>query len=102
MDLGQLVAIFVPLATVFTLAVIVLLYLWLRKQDTGTQRMREIAHFIQIGANTFLRREFLTITPFAAHSHKVAEYPCHHTPPALLHLWIALALGWYVGRLVRW
>jgi K(+)-stimulated pyrophosphate-energized sodium pump len=64
MDLSQLVAIFVPLATIFTLVVIVLLYLWLRKQDAGTQRMREIAHFIQIGANTFLRREFLTITPF--------------------------------------
>jgi K(+)-stimulated pyrophosphate-energized sodium pump len=66
MDLSQLVAIFVPLTTIFTLAVIVLLYLWLRKQDAGTQRMREIAHFIQIGANTFLRREFLTIAPFVA------------------------------------
>ena len=64
MDLGQLVGISVPLTTIFTLAVIALLYLWLRKQDAGTERMQEIAHFIQMGANVFLRREFLTIAPF--------------------------------------
>ena len=64
MDLGQLVDISVPLTTVFALAVIALLYLWLRKQDVGTERMQEIAHFIQMGANVFLRREFLTIAPF--------------------------------------
>ncbi len=47
MDLGQLVGISVPLTTIFTLAVIALLYLWLRKQDAGTERMQKIAHFIQ-------------------------------------------------------
>jgi len=31
MDLGQFVGISVPLTTIFTLAVIALLYLWLRK-----------------------------------------------------------------------
>jgi Na+/H+-translocating membrane pyrophosphatase len=66
MDLGQLVGISVPLTTIFTLAVIALLYVWLRKQDAGTERMQEIAHFIQMGANVFLRREFLTIAPFVA------------------------------------
>ena len=64
MDLGQIVDISVPLTTIFALAVIALLYLWLRKQDAGTERMQEIAHFIQMGANVFLRREFLTIAPF--------------------------------------
>jgi len=63
MDLAQLVGISVPLAAAFALVVVVILYLWLRKQDTGTERMQEIAHFIQIGANAFIRREFLTITP---------------------------------------
>jgi len=64
MDLTQLAAIAIPLTAVFALAIVVTLYLWLRRQDAGTERMQEIAHFIQVGANTFLRREFLTITPF--------------------------------------
>jgi len=64
MSLNLLVNIFVPVIGVFGLAVIVGLYLWLQKQDTGTERMKEVAHFIQIGANAFLHREFLTIAPF--------------------------------------
>ncbi len=66
MYLIQLVDISVPLTAIFALAVVVALYLWLRKQDAGTERMQEIARFIQIGANTFLRREFLAIAPFVA------------------------------------
>jgi K(+)-stimulated pyrophosphate-energized sodium pump len=49
---------------IFSLVVVAILYRWLRTQDDGTERMQEIAHFIQVGANTFLRREFLTIAPF--------------------------------------
>ena len=64
MDLPQIAAVTVPLTAVFGLVVVVILYLWLRKQDAGTERMQEIAHFIQVGANAFLRREFLTISPF--------------------------------------
>jgi K(+)-stimulated pyrophosphate-energized sodium pump len=64
MDLMQLVDLFVPLTAVFALAVVVALYLWLRKQEAGTEQMQEIAHFIRIGANTFLRRELVTIAPF--------------------------------------
>ncbi len=66
MDLALLVNIFAPLIGILTLAVVAMLYLWLRKQDAGTERMQEVAHFIQIGANAFLRREFLTIAPFVA------------------------------------
>ena len=43
---------------------IILIYYWLFKQDTGTERMNELAHFIKIGANAFLKREFITIIPF--------------------------------------
>ncbi len=41
------------------------IFWWLNKQEPGTARMQEIASFIQQGANAFLRREFLTIIPFA-------------------------------------
>jgi len=64
MDLTQLVDISVPLTAIFALAVVATIYLWLRKQDAGTERMQEIARFIRTGANAFLRREFLTIVPF--------------------------------------
>jgi K(+)-stimulated pyrophosphate-energized sodium pump len=60
----HIVALSASLVSLFALVVVVLLYQWLRKQDTGTERVREVAHFIQIGANAFLRREFVTIAPF--------------------------------------
>jgi K(+)-stimulated pyrophosphate-energized sodium pump len=66
MTLTQIVDISVPLAGLFALGVVLALYLWLRKQDAGTERMKEIASFVQQGANTFLRREFTTIGPFVA------------------------------------
>jgi len=66
MNLNLLVNIFVPIIGVLGLAIIAGLYLWLRNQDAGTERMKEVASFIQIGANAFLRREFITITPFVA------------------------------------
>ncbi|MGD1996298.1 MAG: sodium-translocating pyrophosphatase [Anaerolineae bacterium] len=57
---------FTPVAGVFSLIVMVLLARWVIKQDPGTPRMREVAAFIQEGANAFLRREFQTIAYFIA------------------------------------
>jgi len=57
---------FILITGVLSLVVIGLLYLWLRKQEDGNQAMQDLAHYIQIGANAFLRREFLTILPFIA------------------------------------
>ncbi|MBE9506459.1 MAG: sodium-translocating pyrophosphatase [Chloroflexi bacterium] len=64
MGLQYLVNTSVPLTAGFALMVVVILYLWLLRQDSGTERMREVAGFIQAGANTFLRREIITIVPF--------------------------------------
>jgi K(+)-stimulated pyrophosphate-energized sodium pump len=66
MGLTRLVDVSVLLTAVFALVVVAVIYQWLRKQEAGTERMQEVAHFIQVGANVFLRREFLTIAPFVA------------------------------------
>jgi K(+)-stimulated pyrophosphate-energized sodium pump len=66
MSLDLIIDIFVPLSGLIGIAAIAGLYLWLRRQDAGTERMRELARFIQEGANAFLRREFITIVPFVA------------------------------------
>jgi K(+)-stimulated pyrophosphate-energized sodium pump len=62
----QVVNISVPIAAVFSLGVVAALFLWLRKREIGTERMREVAQYIHEGANVFLRREILTIAPFVA------------------------------------
>ncbi|MGD2105575.1 MAG: sodium-translocating pyrophosphatase [Anaerolineae bacterium] len=61
-----LLDIIIPLSGLTGLVAIAGLYLWLRRQDAGTERMRELGRFIQEGANAFLRREFVTIVPFVA------------------------------------
>jgi len=63
-DLTRLVDTSVLLTAAFALAVVAALYRWLQKQNAGTDRMQEIASFIQQGANAFLRREFQTISYF--------------------------------------
>jgi K(+)-stimulated pyrophosphate-energized sodium pump len=55
---------FVPLAGIVGLIFVAVLAQWVTRQDPGTPRMREIASFIQQGANAFLRREFQTIAYF--------------------------------------
>lgn len=60
----DLVTYLVPLAGVFALVFVGLFVWWLNKQDAGTSRMKEIASWIQEGANAFLRREFQTIGYF--------------------------------------
>jgi K(+)-stimulated pyrophosphate-energized sodium pump len=64
MNLDLILDIFVPLSGLLGIAGIVVLYMWVRRQDAGTERMRQLARFIQEGANAFLRREFITIVPF--------------------------------------
>ncbi len=54
----------IPVIAVIALSAVAILYNWLQKQDAGTKRMKEVAHYIQIGANAFLHRELVTIAPF--------------------------------------
>jgi len=64
MPLTTLVRFLAPLFGLITLAFVAILFQWVNKQDPGSPRMREIASYIQEGANAFLRREFMTIAPF--------------------------------------
>ncbi len=64
MTLTTLVKIFAPLSGLVALVFVAILFWWLNKQDPGSPPMREIASYIQEGANAFLRREFMTIAPF--------------------------------------
>jgi len=57
---------FVPLAGAIGMIFAGIIFWWLVRQDSGTPRMKEIAFFIQEGANAFLRREFQTIAYFIA------------------------------------
>ena len=66
MNMDLILDVLVPLCGLLGLVGIALLYVWLRQQDAGTERMQELARYIQEGANAFLRREFITIVPFVA------------------------------------
>lgn len=55
---------FTPAAGIFTMIFVATFYWMTLREDAGTPRMKEIASFIQEGANAFLRREFLTIAYF--------------------------------------
>ncbi|MGD2145867.1 MAG: sodium-translocating pyrophosphatase [Anaerolineae bacterium] len=66
MSMDQIVNTFLPLSILAGIGGIAGLFFWVRRQNAGTERMRELAGYIQEGANAFLRREFITIVPFVA------------------------------------
>lgn len=53
-----LVGIIVPIVAIFALIVAFMLSAWISKKPEGSNRMKEIAGFIQKGAMAFLRREY--------------------------------------------
>ena len=54
-----------PAAGVLALVVAFALASWIKKQDEGTDRMKEISAYIREGAMAFLSREYKTIVVFA-------------------------------------
>jgi len=55
-----------PLAALASIVVATYLLAYVKKQDSGTTKMREIAGSIQEGANAFLKREFMYLSVFVA------------------------------------
>jgi K(+)-stimulated pyrophosphate-energized sodium pump len=53
-----------PALGVLGLIIAYLIYAWIKRQDAGTDRMRELAGMIHQGAMAFLRREYLYIAVF--------------------------------------
>ena len=64
MNFFNLAHIFIYICGAVGIISIILIYFWLIMKDVGTNRMKELAGFIKVGANALLRSEFLTITPF--------------------------------------
>lgn len=55
-----------PLSALVSIAFSVYLFSYVKRQDNGTKRMREIAGAITEGANAFLKREYMYLAVFVA------------------------------------
>ncbi len=53
-----------PISALISILVGLYFYYYVKKQDSGTKRMQEIASAIEEGANAFLRREYTTLAIF--------------------------------------
>jgi len=53
-----------PLSALISILVGLYLYHYVNKQDSGTERMREISAAIKEGANAFIKREYATLAVF--------------------------------------
>ena len=55
-----------PIAGLASIVVALILYRYVRKQDPGTEKMKEIAAAIKEGADAFLKRQYRTLAIFGA------------------------------------
>jgi len=72
-----------PLSALISILVGLYFYHYVNKQDSGTERMQEIASAIKEGANAFLKREYTALTIFVI---IVATLICAFLPSPL---WVA-------------
>lgn len=54
-----------PLSALFSIVVGLYFYRYVNKQDSGTERMKEISGAIREGAAAFIKREYTTLAIFA-------------------------------------
>ncbi len=54
-----------PISALISLVVGLYFYRWVEKQDSGTDRMKEISEAIRVGARAFLKREYTVLFMFA-------------------------------------
>jgi len=54
----------VPVAGLASIIVAIYLYFYVKKQESGSPKMREIADAIKIGANAYLKRQYKTLAIF--------------------------------------
>ena len=57
----KILSILPPVAGVLALAAAAAITVWIMRQDTGNDRMREISGYIHSGAMAFLKREYITM-----------------------------------------
>jgi K(+)-stimulated pyrophosphate-energized sodium pump len=55
-----------PISGVASIIVAIYLYFWVKKQSTGTPKMKEISDAIRQGATAYLKREYKTLAIFVA------------------------------------
>ena len=53
-----------PVGSILALSFAFYLVLWLLKQDEGTDKMKEIAQAVRVGAQAYLKRQYLGVSMF--------------------------------------
>ena len=55
-----------PISGIVSIIVALYLYFYVKKQNAGTPKMKEISYAIREGAITYLKREYKTLAIFVA------------------------------------
>jgi K(+)-stimulated pyrophosphate-energized sodium pump len=58
------ILILAPISSLISIFFAIYLYYYVKKQEAGTPKMKEIAEAIKIGANAFLKRQYMTLAIF--------------------------------------